>query len=287
MRSDDLGTVLARLRQLARTAGRGNIDRFGSYHNHTTWSDGIYDPEDLVRRAIQVGLVELGISDHGCTQKGGIRCVHDSQIDAYRETLTELRNRYLGRIRILVGLEIDGSRFNPNRLNLPFDELGRLDYVLFEYVGEPAWGGLTLGQFLETRARIKCPVGLAHPDMPLLIAENGAAALAKTLADQKVFIDACGSARNSRAVLYGRPGVSRQFTLNIEGLGEEFKAAARSCGLKFLPSADTHRDDDRDALADTINAIATIVEYDLPRMAFKAQRTKGKGNRPDEGHRHG
>ncbi len=69
--------------------------------------------------------------------------------------------------------------------------------------------------------------------------------------------------------------------MNVEGLGKEFKTAARAYGLKFLPSSDTHCDKDRDALVDTINAIATIMRYDLPRMEFepKATRVRNLGDR--------
>lgn len=265
---DDLERIMTRLRRLAAAAGRGDADCFGSYHNHTTWSDGVFSPEALLDRALHLGFSELGISDHGYTEKGGIRCVHDSQIDAYRAALLELRHRYRSQIRLLIGLEVDSSRFNPNRFELRTEPLSQLDYVLFEYVGERHWDGMALEEFLAIRREIRCPVGLAHPAMPELIAAYGPRFLAETLASHDIFIDACGSARNSRAKPYERPGLTRGFTLNIEALGTEFKDAARVCGLKFLPSSDTHRDDSRDALAATINAMATIVRYDLRRMSF-------------------
>ncbi len=266
---DELRQTMERLSKLAASAGRRDAGRFGSYHNHTTWSDGVYSPDELVNRAIAIGFSEIGITDHAYTRKGGIHCVHDSQIDDYHAALDHLRQCYKPQIRVLIGLEIDTSSSNPNRFTLPVHKLARLDYVLFEYVGEHARGGMLLQEFLSIRREIRCPVGLAHPDMPALIAKYGAQSLAETLVANNVFIDACGSDRNSRSVSYERSGLSRNFTLNIEALGDEFKAAARSCGLQFIPSSDTHRDDERDALAATVNAIATIVRYDLPQVRLR------------------
>jgi len=266
---DELATVMARLRALARARGRGETDHFGSYHNHTTWSDGTYTPEELVRRAIALGFVELGITDHGYTHKGGIHCVQDEELDAYRAMLDELKRRYENQIRILAGLEIDTSQYNPNRSSLPFEPLGRLDYVLFEYVGEPSWGGFTLDELVAARRQLPCAVGLAHPNMPILIAQHGAVTLARTLSENEIFIDACGSARNSRLVPYERPGLAREFTLNIEELGDEFKDAARGFGVQFLPSSDTHHDDKYDALVATIHAISTIIRYGFPQKTFE------------------
>ncbi len=35
-----------------------------SYHNHTVWSDGRNTVADMVQKAAELGIVELGISDH-------------------------------------------------------------------------------------------------------------------------------------------------------------------------------------------------------------------------------
>ncbi len=111
---DDLAAAISRLHVLNRTTGRGETARFGSYHNHTTWSDGRYTPEELIKRAVALGFSALGITDHSYTSKGGIKCVRDEQISAYRAMLDELKLRYKDDIRIYAGLEIDTSCFNPN-----------------------------------------------------------------------------------------------------------------------------------------------------------------------------
>lgn len=112
----------------------------GNYHTHTTMSDGAYTPEELVQKAIEAGLDEIGISDHYYTLKGGINCVDDDKIDDYLGKIEELRQKYGDKIRILAGLEIDTSCFNLKRSKLPFEKLNKLDYVLFEYVEDQRMG---------------------------------------------------------------------------------------------------------------------------------------------------
>ena len=47
-------------------------------HTHTTISDGIYTPDELVQRAVNLGLRVLCITDH----------------NAVNENLSELRRKY-------------------------------------------------------------------------------------------------------------------------------------------------------------------------------------------------
>jgi len=131
----------------------------GNYHAHTTMSDGIYTPEEVVEKAIEAGLAEIGITDHYFTLKGGINFVDDDQIDNYLRKIEDLRQKYGDRIRILAGLEIDTSCFNLKRSRLPFDKLNKLDYVLFEYVEDQGMGEASKQQLVhsyiqQTRAQV-------------------------------------------------------------------------------------------------------------------------------------
>ena len=51
-------------------------------------------------------------------------------------------------------------------------------------------------------------------------------------------------------------------------MGEEFKQAARKYNVKFSPSSDVHRDNSRDSMADTRNAIDTMKRYILTKQEF-------------------
>jgi hypothetical protein len=125
-------------------------EKKGNYHTHTTLSDGLYDPEEIINMAINAGLDEIGITDHYFTLKGNINFVDDHQIDEYVQTIQELKQKYAGKIRVLAGLEIDTSCFNPKRSNLPFDKLNKLDYVLFEYVEDQQMGEVSKKQTIQT-----------------------------------------------------------------------------------------------------------------------------------------
>ncbi len=256
--------VLARLRS---RAGDTSF-LYGTYHNHTIWSDGLYTPEELIEKALELGFAEVGITDHYYTLKGEVNCVIDDQLDEYRGALTELGERYHDRIRVLAGIEIDTSFFNPKRQDLPFERLSRFHYVLFEYVGHEILGGYSLHDVVDARRRLSCNAGLAHPDMRNLIAQYGARDLVQTLAENGIFIDVCGSMRNAVLTPYTGGGITRKFTLNIEDLGDEFVTAALEFGLEFVPSSDTHQNGATDSLAATLNAVWAIERYGFSRKRF-------------------
>jgi len=130
----------------------------------------------------------------------------------------------------------------------------------------------SLGELIIVREQLTCAVGLAHPDMPSLISKYGADKFASTLAEHDIFIDACGSARNSRDCQYSRYGIERTFTLNIEGMGEDFKRAARAHGVTFCPSSDVHQDNEGDSMRDTRNAINTLHRYSFAKHIIKQKR---------------
>ncbi len=292
----------------------------GTYHNHTTWSDGFHTPEGLIKKAIKLGFSEVGITDHYYTLKGEVNCVTDENIDEYLNMIYDLREIYCEKISVLAGLEIDTSAFNLYRSMLPFSKLNELDYVLFEYVDdltetwicqspqivtqmlvqdyiksqtidagkEPTedeiahiyqyWDDrepvFNLGKIIELKQKLSCEVGLAHPNMQNLITKYGAVELAKMLGENSIFIDVCGSARNSMPVPYRRNGKQRPFTLNIEGMGDVFKAAANKYSVKFISSSDTHMDGASDSLQDTHNAIEIIDEYSFGIKSFSKRSRK-------------
>lgn len=133
-------------------------------HTHTTYSDGEYSPEELVRKAMGVGLEIIGISDHGFTRK--TYCIDKKNLPEYIAYLKSLKEKTSG-IELKIGLEIDVSEsFGINPENLPFDILNNLDYVLFEYVegidNIEGGDGRCLRAVIQVRRKLLIPVGLAH-----------------------------------------------------------------------------------------------------------------------------
>ena len=73
-------------------------------HNHTTLCDGRSTPEEMVRAAVAAGLTDLGFSAHSPApfDEGSLRSEAE-----YRRTILDLRERYAGTIRIVLGMEQD------------------------------------------------------------------------------------------------------------------------------------------------------------------------------------
>lgn len=76
------------------------------YHMHTNFCDGRDTPEDMVRSAIAMGLVRMGISGHSYTSFNGC-CMTREGTAAFRKEMRRLREKYRDQIEILCGVEQD------------------------------------------------------------------------------------------------------------------------------------------------------------------------------------
>lgn len=77
------------------------------FHVHTSFSDGANTPDEMVRAAIAMGLTELGFSDHAYTGFDRSCCIPEERIEEYKRTISALKEKYRGQIRILCGIEQD------------------------------------------------------------------------------------------------------------------------------------------------------------------------------------
>jgi len=80
------------------------------YHMHTPLCKHAAGPmEDYVERAIELGLREVGFSDHNPLPNGygaNVRML-ESELDYYVNRVQDLRHQYHGKIDVLLGLEMD------------------------------------------------------------------------------------------------------------------------------------------------------------------------------------
>ena len=80
------------------------------YHMHTPLCKHATGPmEAYVEHGIQLGLREIGFSDHNPLPRGlsaNVR-MDEGELDYYVERVTELQFRYRGKIDVLLGLELD------------------------------------------------------------------------------------------------------------------------------------------------------------------------------------
>lgn len=80
------------------------------YHMHTPLCKHAAGPmEDYVQRAIDLGLREVGFSDHNPLPggRGATVRMSEEEIDYYVERVTELQFRYRIQIDVMLGLEMD------------------------------------------------------------------------------------------------------------------------------------------------------------------------------------
>lgn len=88
-------------------------------HTHSTFCDGKNTPEETVCHAMERGFDTLGFSGHGYTPYDTRYCMKDTE--GYIQEILRLKEKYKGRLRILLGVEEDAFA--------PVDRT-RFDYIL-------------------------------------------------------------------------------------------------------------------------------------------------------------
>lgn len=76
-------------------------------HMHTAYCDGNNTAEEMILSAIEKGLDTVGISGHSYTWFDTSYCMSLENTEAYISEIRALQERYAGRIRVLLGTELD------------------------------------------------------------------------------------------------------------------------------------------------------------------------------------
>ncbi len=90
-----------------------------NFHTHTTFCDGKNTPEEVVLAALEKGFSAIGFSGHVLTPFDLSYCMRD--MEGYIAEIKRLQKKYLGRIRIYLGIEEDA---------LSFADRSRYDYLI-------------------------------------------------------------------------------------------------------------------------------------------------------------
>lgn len=151
-------------------------------HNHTVYSDGQRSIEETIKEAKKKGLDVVGISDHFFTRKlEPSKCISSlRKLESYIHEI-EKESRNERGIVVLKGLEIDALMIKLGAFgaNMPYPELNKLDYVLFENVNDDEYTEeyaaaskkpeevktFTLDDLIDIRSNLGKYVGLAHPNL--------------------------------------------------------------------------------------------------------------------------
>lgn len=78
-----------------------------NYHMHNHYCDGKGEPEDYVKKAIQLGFKAIGFSSHAPVAIKNDWTMKQENLDKYLEEILSLKEEYKEKIDICLGLEID------------------------------------------------------------------------------------------------------------------------------------------------------------------------------------
>ncbi len=76
-------------------------------HTHSNFCDGKNSPEQIVERAIELGLKEIGIVVHSYTPFDPKYCVSIEGEKEFKKLMSELKTKYKDKIKVLCGVEQD------------------------------------------------------------------------------------------------------------------------------------------------------------------------------------
>lgn len=103
--------------------------QYANIHTHTTFSDGKNTPEEMIRKAVELGFSAIGISDHSETAFDSAYCMASSAYAEYRRTVCALKEAYADQIDVLCGIERDSYSPAPCE---GFDYvIGSVHYILY------------------------------------------------------------------------------------------------------------------------------------------------------------
>jgi DNA polymerase (family 10) len=99
----------------------------GTFHNHTTASDGVATLEQMADAAIELGLQYLGIADHSKAsfQANGLS---EERLREQIAAIKEMNKKWDGDFRLFTGCEVDILK--DGSLDFPDELLSQLDYVV-------------------------------------------------------------------------------------------------------------------------------------------------------------
>ena len=135
----------------------------GTFHCHTTWSDGLESVESMARAAQDLGLDYLGIADHSKSQYQANGMTEDRALQQIAEIKKFNQKLSSEGFRIFAGVECD---------ILPDGSLDFSDETLaqFDYVVASVHSGFTMAAEAMTKRICKA---LAHPLVTMLAHPTG------------------------------------------------------------------------------------------------------------------
>lgn len=131
-------------------------------HNHTIWSDGINNIDEIIQDAISKGISSIGITDH--FNPNHELSLKLSQLSEYINEINKLRDKYKKNINVFSGIEVKATPYPLSFEKLPYSYMDNLDFILIENL-EFMSTKITLKDLEKYIKYVNCSIGLAHTDL--------------------------------------------------------------------------------------------------------------------------
>ncbi len=105
------------------------MSNWSNFHCHSNFSDGQENPEDIVKKAIELKMPSIGISEHCPVPFKTTWNLKSDKVDNYFELMSNLKNKYSGKIEVYCGMEIDYISDMQTEI-LKRCKIDKLDYII-------------------------------------------------------------------------------------------------------------------------------------------------------------
>lgn len=78
-----------------------------SYHTHSSFCDGLLDPESYIKEAVKIGMSAVGFSSHAPLNDQVVWAMKDFKLEEYLSEISRLKQKYCHKINIYLSLELD------------------------------------------------------------------------------------------------------------------------------------------------------------------------------------
>ena len=76
-------------------------------HSHTHYGDGKNSPEEMILAAINLGFGSFGFAEHAWAAHDLDVCIPKDKMQAYRDEILQLKEKYADKIEVYCGLEVE------------------------------------------------------------------------------------------------------------------------------------------------------------------------------------
>jgi histidinol-phosphatase (PHP family) len=119
------------------------MSNWSNFHCHSIFSDGQGTPEDIVKKAIELKMPAIGISEHCPVPFKTAWNLKAEKVDTYLELLQNLKKTYSGQIEVYSGMEVDyisdmhDEIVKKSKINKLDFTIGSIHFLGFLATGQP------------------------------------------------------------------------------------------------------------------------------------------------------